>query len=648
MVGRHVLRRLVMTLLVLSAALVAARPALAASDDVQVSWRLLDYLGVDYAGAVKNGAVTSAPEYAEMREFSGSVRQRIAALPANSAKPKLASQANELVAAIDRKADPAEVQAISKKLASALLATYPVALAPPRVPDLGRGAKLFNETCAACHGTNGDAKTPMALKLDPRPIAFADRGRADQRSPFALYQVIDQGLEGTAMTSFSSLPAQDRWDLAYYASRFAYPAALRDQGKKVWESDPALRQSIPDLAALSSLTAKDLAARMGSDKAAAVIAYLRSNPSAVASSGSPLLLARQRLQESLDAYRAGDRDRAKSLALSAYLDGFEPVEAALSARDATLLARVEKDMAGLRSAIDAHEPPAEVERRIANLHTLFGEVESALAPDKGSAASTFVGAATILLREGLEALLIVVAMLAFLNKSGRAEMTRPVHYGWITAIAGGVLTWWAATELITVSGATRELTEGFGSILAALVLLFVGIWMHGKAQADEWQRYIRAKLGDAVTKGSAWFLFLLAFIAVYREIFETILFYVALAAEGNIGALVAGAACGAAVLAAIAVAMLKFSRRLPISKFFAVSSALVAVLAVVLAGKGIAALQEAGLIDVSPLNGVPRLSMLGLFPTAQVVAAQLATLVVLLVGFAWNRRRSAARTAAAG
>jgi high-affinity iron transporter len=145
-----------------------------------------------------------------------------------------------------------------------------------------------------------------------------------------------------------------------------------------------------------------------------------------------------------------------------------------------------------------------------------------------------------------------------------------------------------------------------------------------------------------VTSGSAWFLFLLSFVAVYREIFETILFYVALAAEGNIGALVGGALVGAAVLAAIAVAMLKFSQRLPIAKFFAFSSALVAVLAVVLAGKGIAALQEAGLIGVSPLNDVPRISMLGLFPSVQVVAAQVVTLLILLAGFAWNRRRAAA------
>ena len=641
------LRRFLLSL-ALIAAFVPALASAAGTPDVQTTWQLLDYLAVDYGGAVRDGKVISASEYAEMREFSASARDKIATLPANPAKAALVAESKQFASLIESKASPDQVAGAAHALGQHLLAAYPVPLGPRQAPDPARGDRLFQPNCASCHGAKGDARTAMARQLDPPPIAFADRQRARQRSPFALYQVINQGLEGTAMQSFAQLPDADKWALAFRAGRFAYSDTEIQQGKAIWDKDTAVRAAVPDLNALSSLSENQLATQIGADRAGSVVAYLRAHPEAVGAKGSSLGLARQRLRQSLAAYRAGDRAEAKSLALSAYLDGFEPVEAALSARDATLLARVEKDMAGLRSAIDAHEPPAEVERRIASLDTLFGEVESALAPDKGSAASTFVGAATILLREGLEALLIVVAMLAFLSKSGRAEMTRPVHYGWITAIAGGVLTWWAATELITVSGATRELTEGFGSILAALVLLFVGIWMHGKAQADEWQRYIRAKLGDAVTKGSAWFLFLLAFIAVYREIFETILFYVALAAEGNIGALVAGAACGAAVLAAIAVAMLKFSRRLPISKFFAVSSALVAVLAVVLAGKGIAALQEAGLIDVSPLNGVPRLSMLGLFPTAQIVAAQLATLVVLLVGFAWNRRRSAARTAAAG
>jgi high-affinity iron transporter len=642
---RYLVRsRFVALALLLVGVLGFGQPAMAKSDDVQVSWRLLDYLGVDYAGAVKNGSVISASEYGEMREFSGSVRQRIAELPASPAKPMLVRQSDALVAAIDRKADPAEVQAISKKLGSALLAAYPVALAPAKLPDLDRGARLFNQTCAACHGTNGDAKTPMAVQLSPHPVAFVDRARADQRSPFALYQVIDQGIEGTAMASFANLSAQDRWDLAYYASRFAYPAALGEEGKRIWNSDSSLRRSIPDLGALSGLTVKDLAARIGPDKAAAVIAYLRTNPGAVTGSGAPLTLARERLGESLAAYRAGDRDRAKSLALSAYLDGFEPVEGVLSARDSALLGRVESAMGALRSAIASGASVDQVQARVADLNAELDAVEAALAPAQDNTVSTFVGAMTILLREGLEALLIVVGMLAFLRKGDRPDLVRTVHYGWSTALVAGIATWWAATSLITISGATRELTEGFGSILAALVLLFVGIWMHGKGQADEWQRYIRQKMGHAMSKGSAWFLFMLAFVAVYREIFETILFYAALSAEGGAGAVVAGAAAGTILLAIIAVLMLRYSQRLPIGKFFTYSSALIAVLAVVLAGKGVAALQEAGLIGVAPLSHVPRITMLGISPSAEVIAAQIAVGVALALGFAWNRRVSIRRS----
>ena len=637
------MRRLLLSL----ALLLACAPALAAGNaDVQTTWQLLDYLAVDYGGAIRDGKVVSASEYAEMREFSASAADKIAALPANPAKTKLVAESKRFAALIEAKASPKDVASAAHTLGQHLLAAYPVPLGPKQAPDLVRGDQLFQQNCASCHGAKGEAQTVMARQLNPPPIAFADRDRAKQRSPFALYQVINQGLEGTAMQSFAQLPDADKWALAYRAGRFAYPESLAQQGKPIWDKDSAVKAKVPDLNALSSLSESQLAGEIGADKAGPVIAYLRAHPDAVGAKASSLSIARERLRQSLATYRAGNQAEAKSLALSAYLDGFEPAEAALSTRNATLLARVEKEMAGLRSAIDAREDPAAIEQRITNLDALFGEVESAIAPDRANAVSTFVGAATILVREGLEALLIVVAMLAFLNKGGRAEMTRPVHYGWISALIGGVLTWWAATELITVSGATRELTEGFGSVLAALILLFVGIWMHGKAQADEWQRYIRDKMGDAVAGGSAWFLFLLAFIAVYREIFETILFYVALAAEGNVGALVAGALSGAVLLAGIAVAMLKFSQKLPISKFFAYSSALVAVLAVVLAGKGVAALQEAGLIGVTPAN-VPRISMLGLFPTREVVVSQVATFIVLMLGFAWNRRRSAARLAAA-
>jgi high-affinity iron transporter len=632
--------------LVIVAALFVVSPALANDDDVQTTWRLLDYLAVDYSGAVSNGKVLSASEYSEMREFSAAVREKMAALPEKPGKAALVAGSDRLRAAIDRKASPAEVAAIAHSIGADLLRAYPVAMAPSAMPDVGRGARLYASTCASCHGATGHADTPTARALNPPPIAFADRARANQRSPFALYQVISQGLDGTAMVSFSNLPDRDRWALAYYVGTLSYDPDMTARGKAIWDGDQSVRALVPDLKTLTSLSAWQLSTKIGQDKAEPLLAYLRLHPEAVSGNASTLTIARTMLRQAVDAYRAGNAGEAKKLALAAYLDGFEPIEPTLDARNPALLAQVEKQMGELRGAIGSNSEPSVVAAKAGEIETSLTQVESELAARRGDAVSTFVGAATILLREGVEALLIVVAMLAFLKKGGRAEMTRPVHYGWISALFAGLLTWWAATELITISGATRELTEGLGSVLAALVLLFVGIWMHGKAQADEWQRYIREKLSDAVTSGSAWFLFLLAFIAVYRELFETILFYVALAAEGNVGALIAGALFGFALLAGIAIAMLKFSQKLPIGKFFAYSSALVAVLAVVLAGKGVAALQEAGLIGVTPI-AIPKIEVLGIFPTLQAVLAQLIVAATLIFGFSWNRRQARARALAA-
>jgi len=226
-------------------------------------------------------------------------------------------------------------------------------------------------------------------------------------------------------------------------------------------------------------------------------------------------------------------------------------------------------------------------------------------------------------------------------RADRRELLRYVHGGWIAALAAGAATWWAASRVVTISGADRELTEGFGSLLAAAILLFVGVWMHGKAQAGAWRRYVRERLGRALGGGSAWLLFGLAFVAVYREVFETIIFYAAIGAHGDGAAMAGGIALAALLLAAIAWAMLRLGRRLPIEQFFRYSAALIAVLAVVLAGKGLAALQEAGMVGVTPLAGLPRSPMLGLYPTTETLAAQAAMGLLLAAGFLWARRPAA-------
>ena len=184
-------------------------------------------------------------------------------------------------------------------------------------------------------------------------------------------------------------------------------------------------------------------------------------------------------------------------------------------------------------------------------------------------------------------------------------------------------------------------------MLAAVVLLSVGLWMHQKSSAGRWQDYLSSKLSAAMTRKSAGALFALSFIAVYREVFETVLFYSALAAEGNSNALAAGFVTALLLLAVIAFALLRTSARMPIGKFFSFTSILVAVLAIVLIGKGVSALQEAGWVTASLIRG-PRVDWLGLYPTLETVVAQVVVALAGFGGFGFNwlaARRSAAKNA---
>lgn len=636
-----VLPRLLIWLALAAASLGAALPATAATtaQEVQTSWRLLDYIAVDYREGVAGGKVINSLEYDEMVEFSATVSEKLALLPPTPQRPALIEQARALQSAIAAKVEPGDVARRAKGLAEQLLTAYPVPLAPAEIPDVARGAALYAQNCASCHGAKGEGPPPAFAQLDPPPIAFADRSRARDRSLFSLYQVITQGLEETAMQSYGSLPEEDRWALAFHTGTLAYGDAV--EGERIWNSDPDVRAAVPDLAALVALTPAELEPKIGPDKAAAVIAYLRANPDAVASSGganASLRLARERLGESLAAYERGDRSEANRLALSAYLDGFEPVEAVLGMRDGALMVEIEQAMAGFRQAIGRGESQAQLRQRLSTISGLLDRAEAALAPEAESKVATFLGSFAILLREGLEALLVVIAMIAFLRRAERPDALRYVHGGWVAALVAGAATWVVATYALGISGKSRELAEGFGAILAALILLSVGVWMHGKAQADEWRRYIARKMQGALSRGSAWFLFGLAFIVVYREVFETILFYAALWTSDNGGVLLAGALTAVALLALIAWAMLRLSKTLPIAQFFRYSAIMIAVLAVVLAGKGVAALQEAGTIGMTPVPAVPRAPMLGLYPTLEAVGAQLLMIAALTFGF-----RAAAR-----
>ncbi len=621
---------------------VASAAELSTSDKARQTWQLLDYLAVDYGGAVQNGKIARASEYSEMKEFAATAEQQLAELPPSPALKHLQQQASELTRLIIHKAEAKVVADQAHRLASGLLKSYPFPVSPTKAPDLSRGAQLFQAQCASCHGAEGHGDGPLAGSLDPRPTALSDRARARERSVFALYQVLTQGVQGTGMPSFkTSLSDDDRWALAFFAGTLSYSDADRLTGASQWNADSRSREAVSNIQAVAQLSEAALATKVDATMAASITAYLRSNPQEAMPAHSSTAMAKARLAESLAAVERGDRAGASKLALSAYLDGFEPLEPALRTRDRGLLERVEAAMGAYRSAIGSGSI-ADVQAAEQLLQILLDQAQAALAPSTNDAFTTYIGALTILLREGLEALLVIVAMIAFLHKAQRLEALRYVHWGWTSALAAGGLTWLVATHLVGASGASRELTEGFSSLFAAAVLLGVGIWMHQKSVAGRWQIYLKQKMSAALDKRAAWFLFSLAFIAVYREVFETVLFYIALWTEGNGVPLVGGLASGFLVIGIVAMLLLRTSARLPIGKFFAVSSILVAFLAVVLVGKGIAGLQEAGLVAVEPITS-PRIDVLGIYPSLQTLLAQAAVLLIAIIGFVVNIRSGTSR-----
>lgn len=613
--------------------------AQSSNDLVPQTWQMLDYLATDYAGAVQDGQIISTAEYAEMSEFSATVKTHIDNLPDNPAKAELSQQAAQLVALVAAKVTTEQVAKQAHKLADDLLGAYPIPTAPTTAPDLAKGAHLYQANCAVCHGAAGGGDGPAAAALDPPPIAFTDVERADQRSPLSLYQTITQGVAGTSMISYGKqLSENDRWALAYFVGSLAYTQAVK-AGESLWDHDANARAQISSLDELSRTRADQVSGLLGADKAHALVGYLRTHPAALDEALSGIALARGRLASSVSAYQKGDSKTAIRLALSAYLDGVEPVEPLLNANDSALRAKIELAMGAYRTSLARGAASADIVSQAQHIDALLATAEPLTDATSHTATATFVGAFTILLREGLEALLVVIAVFAFLSKSGRREALPYVHAGWISALVVGGLTWLVARYFIDISGANRELTEGFSALFAAAVLLSVGLWMHQKSIGGRWQAYLQDKLSHALSKKSAWFLFILVFVSVYREVFETILFYIALWSENQGHWMLAGIACGALALAVIAWAMLRTSKKLPIATFFSASSVLIAILAFVMTGKGVAALQEAGWVGVS-IVPMPHVELLGIFPTWQTSLAQGAVLLVLIVGYVYNRRSS--------
>ena len=602
--------------------------------DTRQLLQLIDYVGVDYSEAVENGQIVNQAEYAEMLDFSTGVIQQITDLPEHSVKNELIDNAQLLLQMVEQKASADKIRKLTANMHEQIRDAYQVIVVPRNPPNMMKAKQLYSQQCASCHGGDGFGDGPEAAGMEPPPINFHDIERYQQRTLYGLHSTITQGVSDTAMKAYDTLSDVDRWSLAFYIGSLAEAEEDIDISRADIANNPLF--NLEKLTTTTPAQAKELYG----EKGIRLMRYLRHHPEVFYDDASNLEYAQQRLVDVLAAYKNNEHKKAYRYAVEAYLEGFELVEQNINALDKPLRLEIEVAMTELRNKIRHGESADVIESEIALISDKLTIADELLNSTSLSGSAAFVSAFFILLREGLEALLIVAALSAFLVRTKRQDGLLYIHIGWISALVLGMFTWWVSTSLVSISGASREITEGVAAIVATLVLLYVGFWMHDKTSAAKWKKFIDDSMHKALTSGTLWTLTGLSFIAVYREAFETILFYQALWAQtGETGKTMAlsGFLSAVGVLAVVGWLIMRYSVRLPLRQFFSITGGLMFVLAIIFAGKGISALQEAGIIISSPVNFI-RIDILGIYPNLQGLLVQIALIAVAVI--LWNKKSS--------
>ena len=506
---------------------------------------------------------------------------------------------------------------------------------PPVVtPSLARGADIFRAQCAGCHGSAGQGDGPLAANLDPPPANLADWEALKDQTPLDYFRRIGIGTVGTAMPAFEEqLPLADRWAVALYASTLRLPRPAGDV--------PASLRAFPTTGKLSDDSILAALGLRGSSEPASLarVAAVRAFAS---DSGRPVTaslfdLIRAQAESAFAMARTGD-PAAGTRALDAYMT-FEQVESTVRAKNPDVAAEVEAAFAALRtSAGSGTATPEELKPIESRLAVSLEKAERVLGDDL-SPVNLFVQSFVILLREGLEAILIVGALMTFLSKMGASHRKREIHLGVGAAVVASVLTAFALETIFVLSPARREGLEGATMLVATGVLFYVSYWLLSKMEVVKWNHFVKSKVEDALTGGSALALAFAAFLAVYREGFETVLFYKALfvsATASGAMPVAVGMIAGGLVLVVVYVAIERFGVRLPLKPFFAVTSAFLYYMAFVFAGSGVAELQEGGTIGTTVAAWAPRIPAVGIYPTVESLAAQGLLVVLALAAIVWT------------
>lgn len=622
---------------------------------------LVDYVAADYPQAVRDGQIIEQSEYAEQQNLIEEARKLAAGLSGEeAARRTIGEQLAEISAALQAKAAAAEVQKKCRAARQTLKDAFALRMVPGGPVSAARAAEQFKVMCSSCHGQSGRGDGPAAAALKPPPVSFHDGARMAEVAPSLAFHTLTFGVPGTPMASFDSLPAHERWNLAFYvvALRHGVPGASPTAAPALAEN-PAVK-SLAAPAVLAERSDNELLtelARAGLSPAEqqAALDYLRASASftaATADEKDRFTQARTLLAQLTAAAAAGDAATAHRLAIAAYLDGIEPHEAGLRTQAPELVPRIEGAFMALRQVTDpgraagAALDRSEIERRVQAATALLNLAEQGR-EKTSSPVAAFVAALIIALREGLEVALLIAALLAFLRKSGQGQLARVVHLGWLLAVPAGVVTFLAVGAL--VSGAQRELAEAVTTLLAAAILITMTHWVIGAKEARHWLGFLRRRVeaaGSAKT-GRALALLGLSFFAAYREAFETVLFFRALlldAGPQSLHLVAGGAATGTLIMIAVVIVVGRIGQRLNPRPVMLISSAFLALLALSLTGHGVHSLQEGGYLRLTPvmfggepLTGLPAL---GLYASWQGLCAQLGVVALLFLPSLVQRLRA--------
>ena len=614
-----------------------------AHGDSRLIIHLADYLANDYAGAVsKDGKVLSDGEYAEQVEFAQTALKEAKSdltLNQNSELLKNIAKLDEL---IQKKSSPELVVPLARLVQKQVITISKISLSPSNWPDYDKAKKLFEQKCINCHGPDGRGDGPDGKDLDPAPSNFHDLSRAPLVSPFAAFNTIRLGVPGTGMMSHPELSDEDVWSLAFYVNTFRFGIPKKDRGElstKISNDDLLVKSaSLNDVELEKFLESKQ--------ESKELVSKIRLFYPETDANGY-IQKARNLLNSSYESFKSGDLIAAEKLSLDAYFLGIEPIENKIAVNDPEAVNKIEELMASIRNSIKNNDKE-KFEQSYKNLLSVFDEVFQLIQAQKTTPGLAFMSGFSIILREGFEAVLVVLAILGVAKVSGSAVVTGTIHAGWIFSIILGVVSWFLSGILISMSGVSREVMEAITSFLAVFVLIYVGFWMHRQTEIHRWKTFINEKVRNLTQTQNLVGLFLLSFLVTFREVFETVLFLRTIYVESDEiirNYLFGGVAIAFVIVLAVSIAITRFRNKIPLQKFFTVSAVLMMGLATILAGKGIHALQEAGIISMNIFPVKMRMELFGIFPSWETFITQLLILTISI--FIWKSAGKSKKVGAA-